>query len=182
MSEPTRARGLPGLRGGDHVGITVPDLDQATSFLVDILGAERFFDLGPMESGTGWMSVHLGVPAGARVERLRFFRLGHGLNLEVFQYDAPAQRRDPPLNSDIGGHHIALYVDDFDTALAYLHESGVDVMGEPTVRTSGPNAGQTWIYFRAPWGLQFELLSYPRGKAYERDTDRRLWDPRTPGD
>jgi hypothetical protein len=53
-------------------------------------------------------------------------------------------------------------------------------MGEPTVRTSGPNAGQTWIYFRAPWGLQFELVSYPRGKAYERDTDRRLWDPREP--
>ena len=36
--------GLPGLRGGDHVGITVPDLDQATAFLVDVLGAERFYD------------------------------------------------------------------------------------------------------------------------------------------
>lgn len=30
--------GIPGLRGGDHVGITVPDLAQAHEFLVDVLG------------------------------------------------------------------------------------------------------------------------------------------------
>ena len=26
--------------------------------------------------------------------------------------------------------------------------------------------------------LQMELISYPRGKGYERETERRLWDPR----
>ncbi len=173
--------GLPGLRGGDHVGITVPDLEAATRFFVDVLGAEQFYDIGPIADEKGdWMAVQLGVDPRARVRKLRFLRLGHGLNIELFEYEAPAQRREVPANSDVGGHHLALYVDDFDAALAYLRAHGVEIMGEPVVRHAGPSAGQTWVYFRAPWGLQLELLSYPSGKAYERETARRLWDPRSP--
>ena len=41
----------------------------------------------------------------------------------------------------------------------------------------GPSAGQTWVYFLAPWGMQLELVSYPDGKAYEATTTRRLWHP-----
>ena len=39
--------GLPGLRGAEHLGITVPDLDEAERFLVDVLGAELIYSLGP---------------------------------------------------------------------------------------------------------------------------------------
>ena len=35
---PREGGGLPGLRGVDHVGITVPDIEQATAFFVDVLG------------------------------------------------------------------------------------------------------------------------------------------------
>lgn len=171
---------VPGLRGGDHLGITVPDLEAATRFLVDVLGAEQFYDLGPFSADDDWMSVHLGVRSDAVMTKLRFFRLGTGLNLEVFEYDAAEQNMVPPLNSDVGGHHLALYVDDVDAATTYLRSHGIEVMGEPTVRTAGPSGGQTWVYFRAPWGLQFELVSYPGGKAYERESATRLWDPRDP--
>jgi len=173
--------GLPGLRGGDHIGITVPDLEAATRFFVDVLGAEQFYDIGPIADDAGdWMQVQLGVHPRAQVEKLRFLRLGHGLNIELFEYSAPDQRREGPRNSDVGGHHLALYVDDFAAALAHLRAHGVEIMGEPVIRQAGPSAGQTWVYFRAPWGLQMELVSYPGGKAYERDTPRRLWDPRDP--
>ena len=172
--------GLPGLRGGDHIGITVPDIDAATRFLVDVLGAEQFYDLGPFDAEDDWMETHLGVARDARVDRLRFLRLGAGLNLELFEYTAADQVKAQPRNSDVGGVHLALYVDDFEAALAHLVAHGVHVMGQPTVRTSGPSAGQTWVYFLAPWGLQLELVSYPGGKDYERHTTRRLWDPRNP--
>ena len=33
-------RGIPGLRGGDHVGVTVPDMEQAHAFFVDVLGCD----------------------------------------------------------------------------------------------------------------------------------------------
>ena len=45
--------------------------------------------------------------------------------------------------------------------------------------TSGPERGQRrWVYFRAPWGLQLELISSPDGQAYEQDYQDRLWHPR----
>ena len=31
---------LPGLRGHDHTGITVPDMDQAVGFFTDVLGCK----------------------------------------------------------------------------------------------------------------------------------------------
>jgi catechol 2,3-dioxygenase-like lactoylglutathione lyase family enzyme len=176
----TNIKGLPGLRGGDHVGLTVPDLDAATAFFVDILGAERVYDGGPTAAADDDLARRLGVDRAARINRLRFLRLGAGLNIELFEYEAPDQRSVLPRNSDIGGHHLALYVDDMETALAHLRAHGVEILGEPLLRHTGPSAGQAWVYFRAPWGLQLELVSYPNGRGYERTTDRRLWDPRAP--
>ena len=37
--------GIPGLRGGDHIGITVSDMEQAHAFFVDVLGFERVGDV-----------------------------------------------------------------------------------------------------------------------------------------
>jgi len=107
------------------------------------------------------------VDPRARMEQLHFFRLGGQAIFEVFQYRAPDQRAEPPRNSDVGGHHVALYVQDLDAAVAWLRERGVEVMGEPTT-SSGPSEGQRWVYFRAPWGMQFELVSYPEGKLFDR--------------
>ena len=96
------------------------------------------------------------------------FRLGGQAILEVFHYTAPDQRTEPPRNSDIGGHHVALYVDDLDAAVAHLRGHGVTVLGEPTA-SRGPHEGQRWVYFLAPWGMQFELVSYPHGRAFFRN-------------
>jgi catechol 2,3-dioxygenase-like lactoylglutathione lyase family enzyme len=174
--------GLPGLRGTDHIGFTVPDLDQAVAFFVDVLGCEAFYDLGPFQADDDWMHAHLNVHPRAVMRRLKFLRCGHGSNFEIFEYEAPDQRTVPPQNSDVGGHHLAFYVDDMDAAVAWLREQGLRILGEPTVRTVGPSAGQTWVYFLSPWGMQLELVSYPDGKGYERDTDRRLWHPARPAD
>jgi catechol 2,3-dioxygenase-like lactoylglutathione lyase family enzyme len=178
---PRRAPGLPGLRGMDHVGFTVPNLEQAVRFFVEVLGCERFYDLGPFSSQGDWMATHLNVHPRAVMRKLTFLRCGHGSNFEIFEYEAPDQRREQPRNSDIGGHHLAFYVDDLDAALAHLRARGITILGQPTVRTEGPSAGQSWVYFLTPWGMQCELVSYPGGKAYEKDTDRRLWHPAHPG-
>jgi glyoxylase I family protein len=50
------------------------------------------------------------------------------------------------------------------------------------VASAGPAEGQRWLYFRAPWGMQFELVSFPAGKAYEAAAARRLWHPGHPGE
>jgi catechol 2,3-dioxygenase-like lactoylglutathione lyase family enzyme len=156
---------LPGLRGLDHIGFTVPDLEAATTFLVDVLGCELLYALGPFRDDGDWMAEHLGVHPRATVPENRHFRCGGQTVFEVFSYTAPEQRLDPPRNSDVGGHHVALYVEDLDEAVRYLHSHGVRVLGEPTA-SSGAHLGQRWVYFLAPWGMQFELVSYPGGRAF----------------
>lgn len=174
--------GLPGLRGSDHLGFTVPDLDEAERFLVDVLGAVPVYTLGPKRDAEGdFMAVQLGVHPRTAIDEIRFYRLGNGTNLEVFTYDSADGQAPQPRNSDIGGHHLALYVDDLDAAVAHLRKHGVDVMGEP-VASAGASAGQRWIYFRSPWGMQFELVSFPDGKAYEKDAPVTLWHPARPGE
>lgn len=124
------------------------------------------------------MADHLNVDAKATIPAMRLMRCGNGANLEIFQYTAPEQAMTPPRNSDIGGHHVAFYTTDMVGAVAYLDGKGIKVLGAPTTMTEGPSAGETWVYFLAPWGMQLELVSYPEGKAYEKDTEGRLWDPR----
>lgn len=163
---------LPGVRGLDHVGFTVPDLEEARTFLVEVLGCEYLYSLGPYDHpDDDWMAEHLGVDPRARIPLLHFFRCGGQAVFEVFVYDAPDQRRQPPRNSDVGGHHVALYVEDLDLAVEHLRRLGVPVMGEPTT-SRGPHLGQRWVYFTAPWGMQFELVSYPHGRAFYNGTWR----------
>lgn len=175
------AKGLPGLRGTDHVGFTVPDLDEAVAFFVEVIGCEPFYELGPFRADDDWMQTHLNVHPRAVMRRLCFMRCAYGSNFELFEYEVSDQRQDPPKNSDVGGHHLAFYVDDMAAAVNYLKEKGLRVLGEPTVRSTGPSAGQSWVYFLSPWGMQLELVSYPGGKGYELTTKRRLWHPAHPG-
>ncbi len=153
----------------DHVGITVPDLAAAHDFFVGVLGCEYMYRLGPYRDDDGaWMREHLDVDERAVMERLHFYRLGGQAVFEVFQYAAADQVATPPRNSDIGGHHVAVYVDDLDASVVALRAAGIRVLGEPTT-SRGPSEGQRWVYFLSPWGMQFELVSYPDGKAYDHD-------------
>jgi glyoxylase I family protein len=169
MNEPAAAAigPVPGITVVDHIGVTVPDLDEARAFFVDVLGCEYMYTLGPFAHDDDWMSQHLNVADSTVMRRLHFFRLGGQAIFEVFEYEAEEQQRTPPRNSDVGGHHVALYVTDLDAAVAHLHRLGLEVLGEPTA-SSGPSEGQRWIYFLSPWGMQFELVSYPHGKAFDQ--------------
>ncbi|MCF2571130.1 VOC family protein [Brevibacterium sp. UCMA 11754] len=154
-------------------------MEAAHEFLVDVIGCDFIYELGPKQAEDDWMQVHLGVHPDTVIRAIRFYRLRNGANFEVFHYE-PADLPGPPLrNSDPGGHHIALYVDDIDEAIQYLRSKNVEIMGEPSPSSEAAQ-GQKWVYFRSPWGLQFELVSYPQGKAYEQGAERLLWHPAHP--
>jgi catechol 2,3-dioxygenase-like lactoylglutathione lyase family enzyme len=172
---------LPGLRGTEHVGFTVPDLDQADDFFVGVIGCERVYDLGPFIHDDDWMREQLNVDPRSVMRRLRFYRCGFGPNFEVFEWEAADGQRDQPRNSDVGGHHLAFYVDDLDAAVEYLRSRDIRVLGKP-IASQNASTGQRWVYFLAPWGMQFELVSFPDGKEYEKNTPVLLWHPARPAD
>ncbi len=171
------AQGLPGLRGADHIGLTVPDIEAATRFFVEVIGCTPIYEVGPFRAEDDWMAIHLDVHPRSVVKRLRMLKCLNGPNLELFEYEAPDQKDSIPPNSDPGGHHLAFYVDDMAAAVAHLKAQGVELQGEPSVIGEGPSAGLTWLYFKAPWGLQLELVSYPDGLACEEE-GVRFWSPK----
>lgn len=177
---PMETNKFPGMRGMEHVGFTVPNLEEAIDFFTEILGCELFYKLGPFQSDDDWMERQLNVHPRTIMKQLAFLRCGYGSNFEIFEYTAPDQSVQQPRNSDVGGHHLAFYVDDIQTATDYLRSKKIRMLGDPVVREMGPSAGQTWIYFLTPWGMQLELVSFPSGKAYEKDTVRHLWSPVEP--
>lgn len=174
---------VPGLRGMEHIGFTVPDINAACDWFESVLGAETLYTAATnfRHDDDDWMAEHLHVDPRAVITEFRYLRIGNGTNFEVFQYEAPDQAQTPPRNSDVGGHHLAFYVDDIDAAVAYLREQGVEVLGEPTAYTEGPNLGLTWCYFMAPWGLQLEVVSAPGGTVYDNEAKAsgrtRLFNP-----
>jgi catechol 2,3-dioxygenase-like lactoylglutathione lyase family enzyme len=157
---------LKSIRCADHVGLTVPDLDEAVSFFVDVLGATEQFrfarkdDPELMEHGVG---VH---PRASF--RAAMLRLTPALSVELFQWQAPAQNARMPEPSDSGGHHLCVIVDDLDVAVDELRRRpDLRVYGSPGRLTVGPHAGGRWIYFRTSWGLQIELIALPPARGRE---------------
>ncbi|WFE28333.1 VOC family protein [Solwaraspora sp. WMMD791] len=158
------APAVAGIQGVEHFGRAVADLPAAVTFFVDVLGAEPI-TAGQPAPGRGAASPTVAL------------RLGPTANLElVAGSPAPPQT---PRNSDIGGHHLAIYVDDVDVAASALAGvPGVVVMGEPETITSGPLVGDRWVYFRTPIGLQMELVNMPDGRLpYEATTTARRATP-----
>jgi glyoxylase I family protein len=161
---------IPGLTGIEHIGLTVPDVDTASRFFADVIGAETLYDIGPFEDASDWMANHLAPVKGAHIYRMRVVRIANGPVLELIQFtgaDAPPA----------GGWHIAFYVDDIEQALVALKAHGVSIQSGPVTMTEGPSAGLQWLYFQAPWGQQLELVSYPGGIAAYKQRRLEVWRP-----
>jgi catechol 2,3-dioxygenase-like lactoylglutathione lyase family enzyme len=181
-AERLRGRGELGLVGMDHVGITVPNIDQAVEWFEDVLGAVAPLTFGPFPAGPFVASV-VDVAQTASIDQITMLRIGHSANIELFQYTAPdGQRHDTPKNSDWSGHHVAFYVTDINAAVEYMVGKGVRRMpAGPFTLTQGPAAGQTIQYFQTPWGSYIEFISYPNGMAYDVPSIKPLWSPQRNG-
>lgn len=177
------AEPIPGMRGHDHTGVTVPNMVEAVDFFTNVIGCKKATSFGPFADDKGtFMTDLLGVDSKAVVKEITLMRCGFGSNIELFEYTAPDQKDLKQKNSDIGAFHIAFYVDDIAVVKADLDKKGVATRMGPLPITEGPAAGQTILYFQAPWGLQFEAISYPEGMAYEKTTETKLWDTKKPAE
>lgn len=170
---------LPGVRGIDHIGFTVPDMVQATGFFQDVLGCQKIMSFGPFADPQGtFMQDLLGVDPKAEIKEIVQMRCGNGSNIELFQYSAPDQKTQMARNSDFGGYHVAFYVRDIKAAVEKARAQGLKTMMGPFEVKDGPAAGQSITYVLTPWGMQLELISYPHGMAYEKTAKTKLWAPK----
>lgn len=168
---------IPGLTGMEHVGLVVPDLDEATAFFHAVLGGETIYDVGPFAGPEDWMAGHLAGASGAHIHRMRMIAIANGPSVELIELTRAAPTVAPASSGALAGWHVAFYVEDMDAALAALKEHGCQILSGPVEMTQGPSAGLSWLYFRAPWGQQLELVSYPGGIAAYRAARTAIWVP-----
>lgn len=168
---------VPTAQNVHHVGLTVPDLDEAVAFFESALGCELLYRKGPFsDPGGRSMERRLGVHPDATAS-LAMLRCGPTMNLELFEWDAPDQDASRSTPDDIGAMHLALNVADIDRAIVALAErEDVTMLEGPHTNDEGPTAGLTYIYCHTAWGLYLELLESPERMPYEDETDERLYD------
>ncbi|MGC0786819.1 VOC family protein, partial [Pantoea agglomerans] len=92
------------IRGMDHVGITVSDIDEATRFFSDAFGAEVIYDsVSPSDDDVKGEETEniLNLFPGTKITTVRMMKLKHGPGLELFEMKGPEQSQ-PVRPSDYG--------------------------------------------------------------------------------
>lgn len=170
----------PEIRGIDHVGVTVPDIAAATTFLQDAFGARALYDVqsadAPPMAGEE-TERQLGLPKGARIVHMRLVRIGASANIELFEVEGVDQA-SPAGIADPGLQHLAIYADDIAAACLRFTEAGGVLLSDahPLANAEdGPN--NRGVYGRAPWGMLIELIHTPDGVKYPADCVLPRWKP-----
>lgn len=167
--------------GINHLGITVPNINEATDFFKAAFGAKIAYDglSYDDEPRTGKTTTHqLGISETTKIIKQRMLVIGEqGPGLELFEMQADNQTNPVGLQ-DLGINHISLFVSDIEKALAKAVAAG----GKPLSEIHGNSRyedteGSSSVYVTAPWGSLIELQSIPNGYYYPEYSESKVWTP-----
>lgn len=167
--------------GINHLGLTVPSIDQATKFFKKAFDAKIAYDGLSKEDPprTGETTAkQLGMDYSAKIIQQRMLVIGEqGPGLELFQIEADSQTKPVGLQ-DFGINHLSIYVSDIDSALEKANKAGAtplsSVHGNSKYEDSKDNGS---VYVLASWGTLIELQSIPNGHYYPEYSEAKVWIP-----
>jgi len=136
------------VNGVHHVGMSVPDLDVARAFYVDLLGLQEI-----SSNPIGGPSLDIIADLQGTKGRMMFLATPNTF-LEVFEFSTPApdpQEPHRPVNQ-YGFTHIGFDVDDTDALVARLAKAGAR-FHSPVQSLHGVKT----VYARDPFGNVVEL-------------------------
>jgi len=167
--------------GVDHIGVTVPDIEDATKFFKEAFDGKIAYDnkkLGDAPMAGPDVEQKLGVAQGAEVIHVRIIAFDNGSSIELFNYQHTGQR-EAVIASDIGVQHFGFYVDDIQEAAEKFVAAGGQLLSEPGGILGDVEDGSgDFVYGRAPWGTLIELISYDPDKlAYPVDSEAKRFTP-----
>ncbi len=151
-------------RGIDHVGMVVPDMEQAVAFFKDVFGAKTAYinheATEPPICGKPFCDE---VRVAETTKLIEFCMLcfPNGGSLELFHYETVEEKRQPLRTSDIGITHVAFYCDGLEAAYQRVLDAGGE-MFSPIRELHGEIEEGTgrYVYGATPWGMIIELLEY----------------------
>ena len=98
--------------GTHHIGVTVPNIEEAIAFFEAVFGAVTVFRTGPYDVDEAFMQRKLGAAPHTRIRDLVFLRCGDGPSVELFEYSGEDSTARPKRVSEVGGMHLCFEVDD----------------------------------------------------------------------
>jgi catechol 2,3-dioxygenase-like lactoylglutathione lyase family enzyme len=143
------------IRGCDHIGIQVGDVERSARFYEENLGfecVERWSLSHPyVQRVVGYYpDVTLEI-ALLRIPNTNLF-------LEILEYRGVDRVPIDPATANPGTAHFCLFVDDLDMLYADLVAKGVEFVSEVQTPTWGPNEGGRLVYMKDPDGIRVELV------------------------
>src|SRR3546814_5797566 len=87
----------PVIRGVNHIGITVPDIEAAKAFLADAFGGQLIYQsFGPQDPPRQGPEFERAVGAfpGTVVRAQAMVKIGTGPDIELFEMHGPQQAQD----------------------------------------------------------------------------------------
>jgi catechol 2,3-dioxygenase-like lactoylglutathione lyase family enzyme len=156
------------IHGIHHVSVSVPDIQLARRFYIDLLGA-REVSQAEWPEGTAYINEIVGLPDCSG--RQFMARLSNAY-IEVFEYVTP-RAPEPDLNRPVnlfGYTHFCLEVDDIDAVYHRMLSAGIK-FHTPPKHGGGPERDGTKklgflaTYGRDYFGNVFELIEINTGSA-----------------
>ena len=150
------------LKGINHVGVTVRDLDRTLAFY------REFFGIEPLFRGLG-ENADISRSVGLDDVRVRFAFIDLGnTRMELLQYERPLGRQTQDMrNCDVGAIHVCFDVDDLTAKYEQLKAGGIQFITSPIRldENQGTLAGLEYVYFRDPDGLMLQLYEMPKSQS-----------------
>ena len=145
------------MKGLDHVGFAVADLDRSIDFYRDLLerepAARRLYTESYVAEVLGYGEIEIDTA---------FFELPGGTVLELLEYRKPAGREVDMETANPGNGHLCLLVEDLEREFDRLSQAGDAFRSDrPVDIPIGPYRGGRSAYLRDPDGISIQLLQPP---------------------
>lgn len=141
------------IKGLHHVGVSVPDIEQALSFYEDTLGFELLWraDIDGQDAASDQVIGLTGVKA-----KIAMLKAGSA-HIELWEYEKPNPASTTIRPCDHAITHFALEVTDIDAEFERLKGAGMTFPAAPAKYDNGSAA----IYAKDPFGNTVELYQLP---------------------
>lgn len=173
--------GIPTNMGMDHVGVVVPNAQQAADFFMDVFDAEFDWEVKreprPTFGERGWAET-FGVHEDSYLAHVIMLKCGDlplTQYLELFEWNSPDQTKGSSADgwlkmSDLGNSYISFTVKDIEAVIAHIKErvipkyEGTRFIQDPPM--SFPLRGEvgTSTFLVSPWGMWIELTCWSKSK------------------
>ena len=133
-----------------HFGITVSDFDKAISFYQDILG----FEIHKVMDESGEHIDNFSALKGVNVKTAKLKDKNGGM-IELLKYYSHPERSNNDPITRVGCSHFAMTVDDLDSLIEKINDSGYSVNCKPQF---SPDGNVKLTFAKGPDGVLIELV------------------------